>query len=178
MTVQFSDIEEDFGELRGFILNDVDRIVSMEIGGNYAAAALIACAYEALAQLRGVAKHGVFAENLPTEWLPVAQSLYDALRNGIVHGYATKAIVIDGRQVEIGVSWREQQHLSLDRVHRIVFLNVAAMADHLRHAFEHYEALLRSDTEARERFVRQRRRGRDVSPRGDELAAWKVLLDG
>jgi hypothetical protein len=76
-----------------------------------------------------------------------------------------------------GVSWREHQHLSFDAPHPTVFLNVVTMADDLSQAFEDYEALLRSDAEARERFVRRRRREREVSPRGGQLEAWRTLLD-
>jgi hypothetical protein len=81
-------------------------------GANYAAAALITCAHETLAGLRsGAPAHATFGETLPTIWQPVAQSLFDALRNGVVHGYATKTLIVNGRRIELSVSWREQQHL-------------------------------------------------------------------
>jgi hypothetical protein len=178
MAVQFADIEGDLDEIRAFILNDVERIVAMEGGVNYAAAAVIACAYEALARLRAMANYAVFAETLPQEWRPVGRSLYDALRNGIVHGYSTKTLLVEGRRVEIGVSWRDHPHLSFDAVRQTLFLNVTTMAAELRQTFENYEGQLRSSPDARERFVRGRRREREVSPQGDQLAAWQALLAG
>lgn len=114
---------------------------------------------EVLAKLRGVDKDAVFAETLPREWRPVRRSLYDALRNGIVHGYATKTLRVDGSPVGIGVSWRDHPHLSLDPARRTVFLNVETMAADLRRAFENYEAELLANADARERFLKSSRSG-------------------
>jgi hypothetical protein len=94
MGAEFAEIEQDFRELRTFILHDLDQIVGLE-GANYAAAALITCAHETLAGLRsGAPAHATFGETLPTIWQPVAQSLFDALRNGVGHGYATKTPIV------------------------------------------------------------------------------------
>ena len=137
MAVEFAAIERDFEELRSFILNDIRQIVALEQGANYAAAAIIACAHETLAQLhlRGSRKYATFAETLPTAWRAVAPSLFDALRNGIAHGYATKTIVVAGSRVEIGVSWRERQHLSFDPIGELLYLNVQQLAKDLEAAF-------------------------------------------
>jgi hypothetical protein len=175
MAVEFAQIEADFAELRNFILTDIDLIVGMASGGNYAAAAIITCAYETLAAVRGKAKHEVFAESLPDEWRAVAPSLFNALRNGVVHGYRTKAVVVDGRRLEISVSWRQMRHLSFDASRQTLYLNVQQMAADLRRAFEAYEDLLRSNAAARDTYLK-RRRGAEVHPPAAQLEAWRRIL--
>ncbi len=71
MAPTFEQIEPELVELREFVLNDLQRIVDQDVGGNYAAAALISSAYEELARLRKEAKHVPFRERLPEQWRPV-----------------------------------------------------------------------------------------------------------
>jgi hypothetical protein len=106
MAMPFERIEKPFVELRDFVLNDLDRLTSQEIGGNYLAAALIMCAHEAIADLRDGRPLGElpFADSLPPKWRAVAPSLYGALRDGLVHGYEAKWIRVDARRIELGVA--------------------------------------------------------------------------
>jgi hypothetical protein len=179
MDVQYVDIVRDFEELRSFVLNDLDQVVGLEKGANYAAAAIIACAHETLARLHSpqVPDYATFGEALPSSWKLVARSLYDALRNGIVHGYATKALIVNGQRLELSISWREHRHLSFDAVGGILYLNVQQMAADLHEAFTRYENVLRADAAARESFQRKRRKAREVHPQGDQKAAWLDVLN-
>jgi hypothetical protein len=178
MAVEFADIDKDFDALRSFILNDLDQIVALKTGANYGATALITCGHETLAALRDpqAPKHATFAESLPTVWQPVAQSLYDALRNGIVHGYATKRLIVNAHRIELSVSWRKERHLSLDAESGVLYLNVQQMATDLRDAFARYEDALRTDAAARRSFQSKRRKAREVQPQGEQKAAWLRLL--
>jgi hypothetical protein len=113
MAIEFDQIEASFRQLRDFILHDLERIVDQEIGGNYAATAIIVCAHDSIANLRdGKANAGErpFAETLPEEWRPVAPSLYDALRNGLVRAYEPQRLVINGHEIGLGLSWRQRAH--------------------------------------------------------------------
>jgi hypothetical protein len=160
------------------VLNDLDRITSQPEGGNYAAAAVIVCAYDALADLRDGARNAgnrPFRDTLPPRWKPVAASLYDALRNGLVHGYETQRILVDGRDIELAVAWQSGRHLTVADGH--VVLAVPDLADGLRQAFDLFEAALRMDAQLRDRFQQRFRRGRvrEVHNPG-ERAAWRALL--
>src|SRR2546426_7151758 len=116
MAVEYEAIRGKYEQLRSFIINDLTLLVQQETGGNYLAACLIACACEALSRFKyGLPHKGelFFSEMTLTEkWKPVAESLYDALRNGIVHGYDTKFIIVASHRVEIVVSWKQHPHLT------------------------------------------------------------------
>jgi hypothetical protein len=170
----FEQIEPAFAELRDFVLNDLQRIVSQEVGGNYAAAALISSAYEEVARLREQAKHVPFGDRLPVQWRPVAKSLYGALRNGLVHHYDPKLIVVDDRRVELCLSWRERPHLSLEGAR--LYLNVQRMADDLRRTFDDYEQALRADATLRDRFQSTRKDREEHVSDQYEAEAWRALL--
>jgi len=78
VATSFKQIKPEFERLRAFVLNDLDRIVDRDVGGNYAAVALIVCGHDAIADLRdGRANAGQlpFADALPSAWRPVAPSL-------------------------------------------------------------------------------------------------------
>ncbi len=102
----------EYDELQSFLLSDLRRIVALDVGGNFAVAALVAVACDALSKLQRRRDHEVFAEMLPLEWRPVSKSLYDALRNGLAHRYTMKTIVLRRRQIGLGISWRQVEHLT------------------------------------------------------------------
>lgn len=177
--VGFEHIEEDLRRLRDFVLEDLERIVAQEVGGNYAVATLVAIAYEELARLRHGrrgAGHEVFTETVPARWRAIGRSLYDALRNGLVHRYEVKLLMVGGEEVEVSISWRERRHLSVEGAR--LYLDAERLVADLRRAFEHYEAALRAEPELRDRFVEQwgRERVREVRTRA-ETDAWRELLE-
>jgi len=177
LVATFDQIELHFMEVRGFFLNDLDRIVAQPVGGNYAATVLIFSAYEALGNLRDSKGHVPFREQLPPRWRPVSESLYGALRNGLVHGYEPKVIDLGAQRVKLALSWRERPHLSFSD--EWLCLNVQEMARELRQAFVDYELRLREDSALRDGFRQRRARHRVHKVLGgDELAAWRALLGG
>jgi hypothetical protein len=179
MAIPFERIEQCFVELRDFVLNDLDRIASQDIGGNFAACAVVVCAYDAIAALRDDAKNAgevPFCETLPPEWQPVAPSLYDALRNGIVHTYATQKIHVGGRDIGLSVAWRGERHLTFDGDWLIIV--VPDLAAGLHRAFARFEEKLRADAAQRDLFFTRYRRDSVHNVRApDEQEAWRRLLD-
>lgn len=112
MGVQYETIRAEVERVRNFITTDLDLVVNQNIGGNYLAASLITCACDAIAYLKyGRPNHGelFFAELLAHSWKPAARGLYDAIRNGIVHVYDTKTIVLGSRRLNISLSWRTKR---------------------------------------------------------------------
>ena len=67
MTVNFADIEDKFDPVFGFIRRDLERILTLDPGGNFAVALLATCACETLARYRYGSGEGadVFAKLLP-----------------------------------------------------------------------------------------------------------------
>ena len=177
MAVAFETIAESFRRLRKFVLHDLELIVSEATGGNYAAVLLVTSACEALGRLRFGTESGgnlLFRDYLlPNDWQPVAGHLYDALRNGLAHGYAAKTIVqVGDRPVELVISWREKEHLSFAAEQSQLFINVQVLAEALGEAFDRYEKELRSRPELRERYRRWVRKKAEVHvtrPRDQEV---------
>ena len=117
------DIGFVFEELHGRIKSGLRRILEIERKHpHYGAALVIVVGCEALARLRGRKekdKASIFVEMLMRHnklTAEMAADVFDALRNGPAHVFETKYIEIDGKpRVEIVVSWREREHLSIDR---------------------------------------------------------------
>lgn len=183
MNVGYEDIKTHFEQLRKFILNDLRILVSQENGGNYITACLIACACEVLSWLRyGERNKGeTFFANmmLPSQWQPVGQSLYGALRDGIVHGYDTMFIVVGSKRVEIVVSWRLYPHLTFGTGGAYIYLNVQKMAEDLKTALEKYESELKADSKLRGRYFETMKKMKnkwEKRPSHKELQTWNALL--
>ena len=185
MAVSFEDIEKKFHEIFGFIRDDLKRILPIDPGGNYAVASLFAGACETLAIYRCGKKEGeiVFAKLLPDgPFQGVAKTLYDALRNGLVHRYRAKDIKVDGKTVEIDIAWKEGQHLRVhekDGVWHLV-LNDRNLCCGLFSAFDEYEAELKRDGSARDRFLDQYGKEKsveqDIVDRRGESRFWQKIL--
>ncbi len=127
MAVQYETIRTEVDRLRNYVTTDLDLIVNQNIGGNYLAASLITCACDAMSQL----KHGqpnrgdlIFAELLPDQWKPVARSLYDAIRDGIVHLYETKTIVLGSTHLNLVISWKAKPHLHVSSTGNDLYINI------------------------------------------------------
>jgi hypothetical protein len=177
ISIGYAQIQTDLAKLRSFVLGDIDRMLELEPGVNYAAAVVIACGFEALANVRDGRENAgqqPFAETLPARWRPVASSLFDALRNGIVHGYETQLIRVGDQTVELAIAWRVTEHLMWYEGQLV--LNVRALAACLRERFDDYDQRLRADGSARDLFFKRRRRQREHQVRGDEAVAWRSLI--
>jgi hypothetical protein len=161
-----------FDELRRFVLEDLERIVGLPVGGNFAVAALVGCSYDLLGKLQGRRPHEVFAESLPEPWPAVSRSLYDALRNGLVHTYSPKLIEV-GDGVRLAISWNVHTHLTWKQDHLV--LRAPDLVDGLRERWTAYEQLLQLSPMARAQFAMafQEQKVR-VGPA--ELAAWSAII--
>lgn len=182
MTVAFADIEDKFDRIFGFIRNDLERMLTLDPGVNFAAATVLACACEILARYRYASGEGaeVFSRLLPSGPLQkIAKTLYDVLRNGLAHRYDTRDIRIDGRIVRLGIAWKEEAHLSVKEIDAVphFVLNIAELSRDLLSSFEEYKSELVQSDEARDRFFTTFRQlgPKDVTIR-DEIVAWQQIL--
>ncbi len=182
MAVSFADIEPNFDRVFGFIRRDIERILTLDPGGNFAVAGLAACACETLARYRYGSGEGadVFSRLLPAgPFQVVAKSMYDILRNGLVHRYDTADICVEGTIIQLAVSWRAEPHLSvkvIDGVPNLV-LNMMALCADLFGAFAQYRKELGQSAEGRDRFLtRYRETGTVEIKVPAQVEAWKAIV--
>ena len=182
MTVSFADIEQKFNRVFGFIQRDLERILTLDPGVNFAVAGLAACACETLARYRYGRGEGadVFSRLLPGgPFQVVAKSLYDILRNGLVHRYDTADIRVEGKTIQLAISWRAEPHLSVKEVNGVpnLVLNVTTLCADLFGAFAEYREELRGNGEARDHFLRTYRETGTVEVKvPEQVAAWKSIV--
>ncbi len=179
MAVRYATIRPEVERLRDYVTNDLDLLITQDVGGNYLAAALITCACDAISYLKyGQRSRGdlVFAEILPDLWKPVAKTLYDAIRNGIVHIYETKTIILGSRRLDLGISWRAKPHLHLSATGAHIYVNVRQLSQDLKAAIGQFEADLKADARLRETFYKRMRRERELSPGASEHQKWQHVL--
>lgn len=90
----------------------------------------------------------------------------------------TKAIVVDGRRVEVAVSRQESPHLTFSSDKKFLYLNLRNLAEDLKRVLRHYETELRADAGLRDKFFTSMRSEREqhvIDP--VEKVAWEELLD-
>jgi hypothetical protein len=183
VAVPFAEIAERFERVFSFIRGDLERILTLKSGVNYAAASLIACACETLAKYRYGTREGTdsFVKMLPDGPLQaVGKTIYNARRNGLVHGYDAQDIRFDEIQVELGIAWKEGKHLTVTKREGKIalILNVHQLCTDLLSAFDEYRAELQASVEARDNFVVWHRQGRLTEVRSpEEVRAWKALVE-
>lgn len=181
LPVPYSTIQAEFERIRDFVIKDLRILIENEVGGNYLSISLITCACDALARFNyGQKNRGdlFFTQKmLSPEWQPVGKCIYDAMRNGIVHSYETKAISLDGRRLTLGVSWKDKDHLSFSTDKTCLYMNVQVLAENLEQALKEFEQELISSSSAREKFYKAMRKDRiqDVKNR-EELKEWARIL--
>jgi hypothetical protein len=184
MPTDLAELPQPFTTLRDYIRHDLGQIVDQARGGNYAAALLIVVACEALGTLvyggaRGrdhvfatelIEKHGLRHE--------IGTVLADAVRNGLAHLYDTKLIDLDGKPIEVIVSWHELRHLAVDKPKHQIVLNVRTMWDDLCRALQKFEAQVRADPALRRAIIANAKPNRVVTVAGAaNLTAWRKLFD-
>lgn len=182
MTVAFADIEDKFNRVFGFIRRDLEQILTLDPGGNFAVAVLVTCACETLARYRYGHGEGAdtFSRLLPSgPFQRIAKTLYNVLRNGFVHRYDAADIRVSGTILRLAVSWREHQHLSVKEIEGVpnLVLNVTQLCRDLFSSFDDYRAELEKSGEARDRFFTTYRQVGtiDVTSPG-EIAAWREVV--
>ena len=179
MTVSFAAIEGRFDRVFGFIRRDLERILTLKEGGNFAVALLATCACETLAKYRYRSGEGAaaFKTLLPQgPYRVVAKTLYDILRNGLVHRDAAD-LRFDGKTLQFTVAWKKSQHLSIIEgdVPNLV-INVNDLCASLFSAFDEYETELRNSGEARDRFLQTYRKDSEKKVHDGEIDAWLEIL--
>lgn len=147
-------IGEAFGELRASLENNMKHIyrvdqINESQAGHYPAAILIVVGSQALSQLQGENEDHVFVEMMAEHKVErlLARKLFDALRNGLAHLWATNLLDVGTQeQVELVVSWEKKGHLSLrSSPSSGLYLNVGAMWSGLQKALTKYAAVLAGD---------------------------------
>jgi hypothetical protein len=179
MAVPYETIKPEVERLRDFVTNDLDRLVSQDLGGNYLAAALITCACDAISFLKyGQRNRGdrVFAEILPDLWKPVAKTLYDAIRDGIVHVYDTKTIIVGSTHLNVVISWRAKPHLHVSATRTDVYVNIRQLSQDLKAAVAQFETDLKGEDNLRDIFYKSMRREREITPPPSEQHKWQDVL--
>jgi hypothetical protein len=181
MTVNYDDIKDDFQELRSFFKNDLHILIQSSVGGNYATVLVATTACEVLGPLRfeNNGEREFFSKYLlPDTWHAVAPSLYDALRNGLAHSYATKTILhINGANLELSISWSEKPHLKFDCQHSILYINVRELAQRVNEALATYETELKTQPQLCALYAKRRQKKRTINIHtSSEREAWKALL--
>ena len=182
MAVSFEDIEAKFNRVFGFIQRDLERFLAQDVGGNFAVAALAACACETLARYRYGSGEGAdcFRRLLPDgSFQVIARSLFDLLRNGLVHRYDTADIRVEGKIIRLALSWRAEPHLSIKEINGVpnLVFNVTTLCTDLFRAFAEYREELKRSADARDRLFRTYRETGtlDVSVPA-QIAAWKEVV--
>lgn len=179
MGVQYETICNEVERVRGFIITDLDLVVNRDIGGNYLAASLITCACDALAHLKyGCLNNGeaFFAELLPDCWKPAAAGLYGAIRDGIVHSYETKTIVVGSRRLNVVISWRAKPHMHLSPSAEDIYVNVFELAQSLKRALVQFEADLKTNGNLRDTFYQAMRKDREYYVQQADRQSWDSAL--
>lgn len=181
--VTFGEIEEEFLRLKNFLTADLKLILEPGTGGNYISAALIACACDALTWLISGKKNKgeeFFTRHLLTpQWAPVGKTIYDAVRNGLVHSYETKDIVVGGTRIRLGISRKEKPHLTFDAAEGILYLNVQQLTRDLLTAIDEYQDRLKDDENLRAAFRKNMKSGKEVLIRDQKaVELWQSLLRG
>jgi hypothetical protein len=180
MSVAFDTIRAEVEELIANLAHDVALVAALPKGGNYAAALLITTACEALGSLRYPQNGGwLFFHDylLPPSHKGIAKSLFDAVRNGLAHGFHTKSVVqMSGEDINICISWSQQPHLRYDEDRRTLMLNVQDLSAALQNALSRYRIELEDDAVLRDRFYQGRRKESVTCPDSGENDAWRIVL--
>jgi hypothetical protein len=110
----------------------------------------------------------------------IGGTLYDALRNGLVHGYDTKRIRWNSSSIGLLVSWEKESHLKVITWEGkpCLVLNVQSLADRLSAEIDSFRDELRTQPRARDRFVGQLNQDKEkYVVRPEEIEAWNRLLE-
>ncbi len=179
MAVPFETIKPEFVRLWNFIVGDLDYLVDHETGGNYLAAALITCACDTLSYLRYDENSNggrFFAEVLPTQWAALADKLYQAIRDGIVHSYDTKVICVGSQKITVNISWSEKPHFHLSPDRTTLHINIRNLAADFKNALKRFEADLMDNPDLRKTFESRMRKSRELVVRGSDRKVWEQCL--
>ena len=108
----------------------------------------------------------------------ISKTLYEALRNGLVHGYDTKEIVFDGTSIGLMIAWKDTPHLSVvtHGGKQCLVLNVQVLSDRLSYEIEKFREQLKQSPEARDKFFTACRRDERKEVHGAEASEWRSMM--
>ena len=186
MIVSFDDIEDKFDRVFGFIRRDLERILTLHPGVNYAAALLVACACDTLTEYKyGRRGQGetVLRKLLPAgPYKKAAKPIYDALRDGFAHGYNGYDIPFDGQTLRIAIAWKKGTHLSVRKRMEVpnLILNVRQLCEALFLEFDQYRLTLKENEKSRKFFLKKydekRYDKRKVVQDANQILALKAIV--
>jgi hypothetical protein len=177
-------IEPIFTRLRDFVSIDLERYTRQEHGGNFAVVALVLAACDALGNLRyggGGSGARILERCLPEEWKRAAGVLYDALRNGLIHGYDAKIVVDDqGSRVAFVIGWpavdkhMHMQFLTKERDN--LYIHAPSLFASLKATFADVERELRESGDLRDRMFKRDPKGREMRVSGKQATIWREAV--
>jgi len=179
----FAVVRQEFDETLGFVRQDLRWLLEKRSSLNYTIALLIGCGCETLAACAGDRKRRgeiVFAELLPDtrELRVLAKRLYSALRDGLAHGFDTKhlRVGVDGIEHQIYLASEGPQEFAIVRNERGTGLRIGirVLAESLCAKITEFEACLKHDEDARQRFMDARQPGAVLD--ATEAEAWRTLV--
>ena len=110
----------------------------------------------------------------------MGKKLYEALRNGLVHGYDTQDILVGSRRIGLAIAWRDTPHLSVMRsgAKPCLVLNIQDLFDRLSTEIDAFRRELESQAGPRDRFFKTFGQNKDVRVEQDgEVQAWLSLIN-
>jgi hypothetical protein len=179
VAIDYEAIRPRFEQIREYVIDDLDRVINQTEGGNYIAAALVTCACDAMSNLKfGKENQGhlFFEEVLPKEWRPVAKTLYEAIRHGLVHTYDTRLVCVGSREIEVVISWGQKPHLRLSQDGKQIYINIKQLSRDFKSVMKQYESDLLEQVTLRNNFMRSINRWRKQIVKQCEVATWDHLL--
>src|SRR5207247_1781815 len=120
-----------------------------------------ACEHLAWYQLGKAEGARIFQRLLPSGvFQSVAKTIYACLRNGFVHHYGTQDIRVGKEIVQLAISWRRREHLSVDKIEgrRTLVLNANTLCRDLFRLFDEYREELEATAGARDHFIKRVKR--------------------
>lgn len=179
----YADIKYEFDVSLGYVRQDIRWLLEKDSSLNYTVALLIGCGCEMLAAAaKGDKKRRgeyVLAELLPPgDWRLLADTLYTALRDGLAHGFDTKHLVVDGKPIQIYMTWRWPGLVEMMCEPSGVIgvrIGTQVLAKALCAKIDEFEKLLQQDEAARQQFKTASEHQRLALLNQNELAAWRRL---
>src|SRR5579871_5919144 len=156
----YADIKQEFDVSLGYVRQDIRWLLQSGSSLNYTVALLIGCGCEMLAAAAKGDKHRrgeyVLAELLPPgDWRLLADTLYTALRDGLAHGFDTKHLVVDGKPIQIYMTWRWPRLAEIMcEAGGVMGVRVGTqvLANALCEKIDEFEKQLQQDESARQQF--------------------------
>jgi hypothetical protein len=177
----FADIRKEFEESLVYIRNDITAIRHEKSTVNYTVALLIGCGCEMLAAGKGDRKHPekILADLLPPgDWRVLGTRLYTALRDGLAHGFDTKHLEVEGKIIQIYISWHRKDLIGIEEAEAGlgVYIGIQPLAEGLCAKIDEFEQLLRRDEAARKRFKEACDYQRVAKLNQSETSTWRRLV--